>query len=184
MDLKKNIEELIAPALADMGYDIVRVKLDKGRRKSHLQVMAEPSDGREMAVEDCEKISHTVSALLDVEEGAGSDTAIPGAYELEVSSPGIDRPLVRPKDFRDYAGHEVKLVSEFPVDGRRRFRGVLKGLEGEQVLLELPEEGETVSLPLEQVVLAQLVLTDALIKEYQSLRKAKAGEDAPALAEA
>jgi ribosome maturation factor RimP len=119
--------------------------------------MAERSDGKEMTVEDCAEISRAVSAILDVED------PIAGAYVLEVSSPGIDRPLTRPDDFARFAGHEAKLELNVAVDGRKRFRGRLVGLEGESVRIAA-EEGECL-LPLPEIRAAKLVLTDALVAD-------------------
>jgi ribosome maturation factor RimP len=155
MDLQRRLEALIAPSLDAMGYELVRVQV-QGRQRLTLQVMADRKDGVEMAVEDCADISRSLSALLDVEDPISS------AYTLEVSSPGIDRPLTRPKDFAAWAGFEAKLESVQPIDGRKRFRGQLLGLdESGQVRLRV-ETGE-VAIPFADVRGAKLVLTDALI---------------------
>ena len=154
MDGTERIERLIAPTILAMGYEIVRVQLSGGRRPV-LQIMAERSDGAPMTVDDCAGISRTVSALLDVED------PIVGAYTLEVSSPGIDRPQVRRKDFERYVWFEARIETKVLIDGRRRFRGVLKGVTGERVRLEMPE-GVT-EVPLEGILRAKLVLTDALV---------------------
>ncbi len=138
-----------------MGYEIVRVQLSGGRRPV-LQVMAERVDGAAMTVDDCADISRTVSALLDVED------PISGAYHLEVSSPGIDRPLTRLKDFERYAGFEARIETKALIDGRRRFKGVLKGIAGERVRVET-EDGAVAELPFGGILRAKLVLTDALI---------------------
>jgi ribosome maturation factor RimP len=148
------IETLIAPSLEAMGYRVVRIAFTSGRRPT-LQVMAERRDDRPMTVDDCEAISHAVSALLDVAD------PIPDAYQLEISSPGIDRPLVRREDYERFAGFEAKLELARPVDGRKRFRGRLLGLEGDAVKLLLGEA--PVLLPLDAVARAKLVLTDELI---------------------
>jgi ribosome maturation factor RimP len=150
------VARLIAPSLEAMGYALVRVRLSGGGRPT-LQIMAERIDGREMTVDDCADISRAVSALLDVED------PIAGAYVLEVSSPGLDRPLTRPEDFSRFAGHEAKLELADAVDGRKRFRGRLLGLEGDKVRIAA-EEGESV-LPVATIRSAKLVLTDALIAE-------------------
>lgn len=150
------VARLIAPSLEAMGYVIVRVRLSGGGRPT-LQIMAERPDGKEMTVDDCADISRAVSALLDVED------PIAGAYVLEVSSPGLDRPLTRPEDFTRFAGHEAKIELSDAVDGRKKFRGRLIGLEGETVRIAA-EEGESV-LPLAIIRSAKLVLTDALIAE-------------------
>lgn len=148
------IEQMIAPTVADMGYDIVRVQLS-GNRRPHLQIMAERRDGAAMQVDDCAELSHAISAVLDVED------PIAGAYELEVSSPGIDRPLTRLADFDRFAGFEAKLETSRPLDGRRRFRGRLGGTAGEEVVIET-ESGEIV-LPFSAVTKAKLILTDELL---------------------
>jgi ribosome maturation factor RimP len=148
------IETMIAPSLEAMGYRVVRVAMTGGRRAT-LQIMAERSDEQAMTVDDCADISRTVSALLDVAD------PITGAYTLEVSSPGIDRPLVRREDFARFAGFEAKIEMSELVAGRRRFRGKLLGVEGEAV--QILVEGDTIALPLAQVTRAKLVLTDELI---------------------
>lgn len=150
------VERLIAPSLEAMGYALVRLRLTGGGRPT-LQIMAEHKDGREMTVDDCAEISRAVSAILDVED------PIDGAYLLEVSSPGIDRPLTRPEDFDRFAGHEAKVELSQPVDGRKRFRGRILGLDSGQVRLAA-EDGECL-LPLPAIRSAKLVLTDALIAD-------------------
>jgi ribosome maturation factor RimP len=153
------IEALIAPSLEAMGYRVVRVAVTGGRRAT-LQVMAERVDDKAMTVEDCADISRTVSALLDVAD------PIATAYTLEVSSPGIDRPLVRREDFARFAGFEAKVELTSPVDGRRRFRGKLLGVEGDEVRLLV--DAAPVALPLATVVRAKLVLTDELLAAHPS----------------
>lgn len=159
MSSTEQIRAIIAPSIEALGYEVVRVKLAGSTRKV-LQIMAEPADGRVMSVEDCARVSRAISAILDVED------PIAGAYSLEVSSPGIDRPLTRPKDYDRYAGHEAKFETHEPVDGRKRFKGVLKGVKENAV--EIESEGETVALPLESIAKAKLVLTDSLIAAYQA----------------
>ena len=148
------IDGLIRPSLEAMGYRLVRIAAGGGRRAT-LQVMAERIDDRPMSVEDCSEISHTVSALLDVADPIAS------AYVLEVSSPGIDRPLVRREDYERFAGFEAKLELSRPLEGRRRFRGKLLGLDGDSVRLDLGPD--IVALPLAGIARAKLVLTDALL---------------------
>ncbi len=157
MDTAK-IETLIAPLLAAMGYCVVRVAVTGGRRAT-LQVMVERADGKAMTVEDCADVSRTVSALLDVADPIG------GSYTLEVSSPGIDRPLVRREDFARFAGYEAKIELTAPVDGRRRFRGKLLGVEGDR--LRLLVDAAAIALPLAAVARAKLLLTDELIAASQ-----------------
>jgi ribosome maturation factor RimP len=149
------IETLIAPSLEAMGYRLVRVAVTGGRRAQVLQVMAERIDDRPMSVEDCTEVTHTVSALLDVED------PIEHAYMLEVSSPGIDRPLVRREDYERFQGYEAKLELAVPIDGRRRFQGKLLGLDADRVKLNLG--AEVVELPLAGIQRAKLVLTDELL---------------------
>jgi ribosome maturation factor RimP len=155
VDATDRIERLIAPTLDGMGYDLVRVALIGGVGRQTLQIMAERRDRTGMTVEDCADISRAVSALLDVED------PIAGAYSLEVSSPGIDRPLTRLDDFQRFAGFEAKVELSAPHEGRKRFRGRIKGIAGEKVLIET-EEGET-DLPFGRIQKAKLVLTDELL---------------------
>jgi ribosome maturation factor RimP len=146
---------MIAPSLNAMGYELVRV-LMQGRQSPILQIMAERRDMKAMTVEDCADISRQISALLDV------DDPIAGAYSLEVSSPGIDRPLTRPQDYERYAGFEAKLETADLVEGRKRFRGKLLGLDG-QDQVRLVAEGVEWTIPRAAVKTAKLVLTDELI---------------------
>ena len=164
--LPARIAAIIEPALEDRGFRLVRVAIS-GREGKTVQVMAERSDGT-MTIEDCEAVSREISALLDVHD------PIAGAYRLEVSSPGIDRPLVRPSDFEDWAGHEAKIELNEPIEGRKRFRGTLQGFEGGEVRIEvdLDDAGrQLIGLPVGLVAEAKLVLTDELIRE--ALRRAK-----------
>ncbi len=161
----ERVEELIEPTLEAMGYRLVRLRFTGGT-KAVLQVMAERVDDGEMDVDDCAQISRALSPLLDVED------PIPGAYTLEVSSPGIDRPLVRRADFERFAGFEIKLELGQPRDGRRRFRGRLLGVEDDAVRLDLAgAPGESLALPLADIAEAKLVMTDELIEA--SLKKSK-----------
>jgi ribosome maturation factor RimP len=164
--LPAKVAAIIEPALDDRGFRLVRVAIS-GREGKTLQVMTERADGS-MTIEDCEAVSREISALLDVHD------PIAGAYRLEVSSPGIDRPLVRPSDFEDWAGHEAKIELSQPIDGRKRFRGRLDGFAGGEVRIEidLGEAGrQVVGLPVGLIGEAKLVLTDDLIRE--ALRRAK-----------
>ncbi|MBC7950695.1 MAG: ribosome maturation factor RimP [Rhodospirillaceae bacterium] len=155
MDLQQRLEVLIAPPLDGLGYELVRVVL-QGRTRPTLQIMAERKDGNGMTVDDCADISRSVSALLDVED------PIQGEYVLEVSSPGIDRPLTRSKDFVSWAGHEAKVETLAPVDGRKRFRGKLLGLDSDGRVKILTETGE-VAMDMADIKSAKLVLTDELV---------------------
>ena len=155
------VERLIAPAVEAMGYDIVRVLLS-GKQRPRLQIMAERHDSAGMVVKDCVALSRAIEAILDVED------PIVESYELEVSSPGIDRPLTRAADFERFAGFEAKLETAPPYEGRRRWIGRLLGLEGETVRIET-KEGE-VALPCAAIAKAKLVLTDDLIAAAERTR--------------
>ena len=154
MELSVRIAELLAPTLEDLGFAIVRVRM-QGERRPKLQVMAERHDGKPMGVDECADISRAVSAVLDVAD------PIAGAYTLEVSSPGIDRPLVRRRDFDRFAGQEAKVETRRPVDGRKRFRGRIIGIAGDVV--QVLAEGAVVDLPYDDIVQAKLVLTEDLL---------------------
>jgi ribosome maturation factor RimP len=140
-----------------MGYALVRVAIVGGVARPTLQVMAERKDGAAMSVDDCADISEAISAVLDVED------PIAGAYTLEVSSPGIDRPLVKKADYERFAGFEAKLETAQPVGGRKRFRGRLLGTGEDTVRMRL-DSGEELDLPLDGIAKAKLVLTDELIE--------------------
>jgi len=154
MEPAQEVERIIRPSLADMGFDVVRVRLTGGNRPT-LQVMAERADGSGITVSECAEISHAVSALLDV------DDPIKGSYVLEVSSPGIDRPLTRAKDFERFAGFDAKIELDRAVDGRRRFRGTLLGTSDGKVELEC--EGARVALEIEAIRNAKLVMNEKLL---------------------
>ena len=149
------IARIIEPSLDAMGYRLVRLMQTGGLRRPTLQIMAERRDEAPMTVEDCAEISRAVSALLDVADPIAS------AYMLEVSSPGIDRPLVRPEDYDRFAGFEARVDLASPVDGRKRFRGRILGRDADHVRLAA-EHGE-VRLPLDTIARAKLVLTDELL---------------------
>lgn len=161
--LEKKIAEIVVPSMEDLGFDLVRLRLMGGERKT-LQIMAERPDGT-MNVDDCAKVSRAISAILDVED------PISGEYSLEVSSPGIARPLVRRRDFERYKGHVAKIELIEMIEGRKRFRGIIDGLEGDHILIaaedDVNEEGEEMvwGLPLDQIAEARLVMTDALLAE-------------------
>jgi ribosome maturation factor RimP len=156
-----HLEPILTPAIEAAGYRLVRLRLMGGKTKT-LQIMAERPDGT-MNVEDCARLSHALLEFIEREE------PLDGDYELEVSSPGIDRPLTRMIDFARYAGHEAKIELAAPLDGRRRFRGKLLGLDGNEVLLET--QGARVSVPFKGISDAKLVLTDELIAEDLRARK-------------
>ncbi len=157
----EQIEALITPSVTSMGFELVQVKLMDTRVGQTLQIMAERPDGS-ISVEDCAKISRQVSAVLDVED------SIPGEYRLEVSSPGIDRPLVKLTDYAKYIGHSAKTETVLPIDGRKRYTGIIKAVEGENVILTVDNKDH--SLPFIDIQSAKLVLTDALIKAHQAQR--------------
>lgn len=150
----KGIEAFITPSLAAMGYRVLRTLFTGGKRVT-LQVMVERVDDAAMSVNDCSLVSQTVSALLDVAD------PIAASYMLEVTSPGIDRPLVQRGDYERFAGFEAKVKLTQPLDGRRHFRGRLLGLDGDAVKMNLG--AEAVRLPLAQIAHAKLLLTDELI---------------------
>lgn len=171
------LRALIEPTLEGMGYALVRLLL-MGKQRRILQIMADRQDGAAMTVEDCEAISRAISAVLDVED------PIRGAYDLEVSSPGVDRPLTRREDFARYVGFEARLEADLAVDGRRRVKGRLKGIDDADVVaLEATEPGPDGSrdwhVPLAALTKAKLVLTDALIahdmKADKAARKGQVG---------
>jgi ribosome maturation factor RimP len=168
------VAAIAAPVLADLGFRLVRVRLS-GRDGGTLQIMAERPDGT-MNVEGCEAASRALSPVLDIED------PVEGAYNLELSSPGIDRPLVRVSDFVRWAGHLARIEMERAVDGRKRFRGTLAGVDGEaaKLIRDDAKEGEPaeVLLPIADMAEARLVLTDALVAE--ALRRAKHAGDEPA----
>jgi ribosome maturation factor RimP len=161
------IAALIAPTLGDLGFRLVRVAVS-GRNGTTVQVMADRPDGT-ITVEDCADISRNISPLLDAHD------PIAGHYTLEISSPGIDRPLTRASDFEAWAGHEARIETKELVSGRKRFRGVIAGLAADEVVLELaPDQGGgVVNLPVAGIAEARLVLTDELVRE--TLRRAKRG---------
>jgi ribosome maturation factor RimP len=164
------VAALAEPVLAGLGYRLVRVRVS-GFAGCTVQIMAERPDGT-MAIEDCEAASRALSPVLEVAD------PIEGSYRLEISSPGIDRPLVRRSDFDRYAGHAAQIEMLAPIDGRRRFRGELAGTEGDCVRLRRsdvpPDQIVEILLPIDDMMEARLVLTDALISE--SLRRSKHGE--------
>ena len=173
--LAAEIAGLAEPVLADLGFRLVRVVVS-GRNGATVQIMAERPEGT-ITVEECAEISRRLSPVLDVHD------PMKGQYTLEVSSPGIDRPLVRPSDFDAWAGYEAKIEMKELISGRKRFRGVLEGIEGEEVRIEveLDQLGrQIVGLPVGLIDEARLVLTDELIRE--TLRRTKKGNQDQAAA--
>lgn len=173
--LEAEIAAIVEPAIEDLGFRLVRVQVS-GREGKTVQIMAERPDGT-ITIDDCETISRQVSPLLDVND------VVQGSYRLEISSPGIDRPLVRPSDFEAWSGNEVKLELKELVGGRKRYRGTLEGFEDGEVRIEveLDQVGRTtLGFPVELIADAKLVLTDALIREAlaRAKRQAKPGSAA------
>jgi len=156
------VAALAEPVLAGLGFRLVRVRIT-GFAGCTLQIMAERPDGT-MTIEDCEAVSRSLSPVFDVAD------PIEGSYRLEISSPGIDRPLVRRSDFDRYAGHVAQVEMQAPIDGRRRFRGELNGTDGEYARIRCEGAGDTL-LRIDDMTEAKLVLTDTLISE--ALRKSK-----------
>ena len=163
--IDRRIAGIIAPVVEGMGFELVRVRLMGGKTKT-LQIMAERPEGG-IEVDDCARISTAVSATLDVED------PLEDAYTLEVSSPGIDRPLTRLKDFETWEGYEAKIETTEMIDGRRRFKGVLQGVEDGEILIEIEEQGGpvTIGLQFDWLSDAKLVLTDDLIRDVLKARK-------------
>ncbi len=162
--LEARISAAIEPSLVHLGYELVRVMV-LGRDRPTVQIMADRADGSLISVEDCERISHAVSAVLDV------DDPLPGRWILEVSSAGIDRPLTRMKDWNRFSGHQARVELIAPVDGRKRFTGVVLGAEAGSAKLRL-DTGEEVTLALQDIKRAKLVLTDALIEATARIKMA------------
>jgi ribosome maturation factor RimP len=150
------LQRIIEPEVKHLGYELVRIAMIGGSSDPTLQVMAERRDTRQLDIADCERISRRLSDVLDLSD------PIEGSYRLEVSSPGIDRPLTRLKDYADWSGHEARLTLAEPHEGRRNFTGMLQGTEGEQVLI-LTKDGEAHALPFGEISSAKLLLTDKLI---------------------
>lgn len=143
-----NLRDLLEPAITALGCELVGVEYHPSGKHSLLRVYIDRPEG--VTVDDCSAVSYQVSGLLDVED------PIPGHYTLEVSSPGLDRPLFQARDFERFAGQQIKLRTRFPIEGQRNFRGLLRGLHEQQVVIE-EQDGKRVSLPLEQVEHARLV---------------------------
>jgi ribosome maturation factor RimP len=162
------VAHIIEPVLAGLGYRLVRVKLSRMNGQT-LQVMAERPDGS-MGIDECEEVSKAISPVLDIED------PIKSAYNLEVSSPGIDRPLVRASDFRVWAGHMARVETRSLVDGRKRFKGRIVSSDGGTLVLErddaAPDENARYAVPLAEIADAKLTLDDNLIRE--ALRRDKA----------
>jgi ribosome maturation factor RimP len=168
---------LIEPEATALGFDLVRVAMlpsEAGDGGMALQIMAEDPATGQLVIDQCAALSRRVSDVIDAAEEAG-EVLIEGAYHLEVSSPGIDRPLTREKDYANWAGHEVRIVMDKGYGGQRVNKGLLGGLEGDMVLVAEAKAGD-VRLPLEQIHSARLVLTDALIAATRPLDMSGADE--------
>ena len=168
--LPARVATIVEPVIEQLGYRLVRVRVSSAEGCT-VQIMAERPDGT-MSVEDCEAVSRALSPVLDVAD------PIERAYRLEISSPGIDRPLVRKSDFERYTGHVAKIETSMPIQGRKRFRGVLAGTEGETARIRRNDaaEGEEteIMIPIEEMSEAKLVLTDELVSE--ALRREKSAK--------
>jgi ribosome maturation factor RimP len=168
--LSARVATIVEPVIEQLGYRLVRVRVS-GAEGCTVQIMAERPDGS-MTVEDCEAVSRTLSPVLDVAD------PIDRAYRLEISSPGIDRPLVRKSDFERYAGHVARIETAMPIQGRKRFRGTLMGTEGEAARIRRDDATESeeaeILLPIEEMSEARLVLTDQLVAE--ALRREKSAK--------
>jgi ribosome maturation factor RimP len=158
--LEGKLAAIIAPRLELMGFELVRVAV-LGRERPTVQIMADRADGSQISIEDCQKISHDVSAAIDVAD------PIPGAWTLEVSSAGIDRPLTRVKDWNRFAGHQARVETFFPQNGRKRFAGVVLGADETVARVRL-DDGLEVAVRHSDIRRAKLVLTDALIEATAS----------------
>ena len=166
MELTHRIEELLAPAADEMGLEIVRVHFGGEGRARALQIMAERQDGEPLSLADCSDLSKTASTLLDVEDW------IEGQYNLEVSSPGMERPLIKAQDFERFTDRMAKVELDTPVNGRKRFKGTLKGMDKDRNIILITEDSnEEVLLPYQDVYKARLVVTHGMIEEAK--RKAK-----------
>ncbi|WP_153010451.1 ribosome maturation factor RimP [Falsirhodobacter sp. alg1] len=164
--IDQRLAELVTPTIEDLGFELVRIRLMGGKTRV-LQIMADKPEGG-IEVDDCGAISTAVSAVLDVSD------PIDDNYTLEVSSPGIDRPLTRLKDFDMWADYEARVETTELIDGRRRFKGFLRGTEGSEILIEIEESGQilTIGLEFEWLSDAKLILTDELIAEMLRQKKA------------
>lgn len=169
--IDRRMAEILTPVIEDMGFEVVRIRL-MGGKSNTLQIMVERPNGG-IEVDECARVSTAVSAVLDVED------PLEDPYALEVSSPGIDRPLTRLKDFENWEGYEARVETTEMIDGRRRFRGLLAGVEGDEVLVNIEEGGETITVGLHFDWLsdAKLILTDDLIAEMLRQKKASGNFD-------
>jgi len=165
--IRAKLNALIDPEAKALGFDLVRVKLFGGAGDLTLQVMAERPDTRQLTIDDCAELSRRISDRLDELEEQGKDV-IDEEYRLEVSSPGIDRPLTRLADFADWAGHEARIVLAQPVEGRKQLTGILKGVEGDTITIDVRKQGD-MTIDFADVGDAKLLLTDRLIAATRPL---------------
>ncbi|HEY8573452.1 ribosome maturation factor RimP [Phenylobacterium sp.] len=165
--------ELLDPVAEAAGYEIVRLRLMGGEHVRRLQIMAERAVDGDMNVEDCARLSRAISEVLDAAD------PIAGEYTLEVSSPGVDRPLTRLKDFETFEGYEARVELDRLAEGRKRFKGLLAGIDGDQVAIDLEGEEETALIPFAWISDAKLVLTDELLKRGAEIRAARVQSDQP-----
>ena len=163
----RQLLELIEPIAESLGLEVVRVRLMGGTQRRRLQIMAERASDHDIAVEECARLSRAVSEVFDAVD------PIAGEYLLEVSSPGIDRPLTRPIDFDLFEGEEARLETDRMVEGRKRFKGLLAGYEDGSVAIDLDGEAETALIPFDWLADAKLVMTDALLKRGAEIRAAR-----------
>ena len=173
---KDRLVELIEPEVKAEGFELVRVMMIGGKDDPTLQIMAERPETGQLDLADCERLSRRVSELLDRED------PIEGAYRLEVSSPGIDRPLTRPQDFEKWKGHDARISLAEKRDNRREYKGELMGLDGDQAVIDVPGLGET-RLPLDAIHSAKLLLTDRLLAASAPLSAEGADEISPIMEE-
>jgi ribosome maturation factor RimP len=166
--VEERVIALAEPTAQDLGYRLVRVRVSGNRRK-RLQIMAERVTDGDMGIDDCSTLSRALSTLFDNQD------PMPDEYDLEVSSPGIDRPLMRIEDFARFVGHEAKLETAVMIEGRRRFKGVIAAVAGDEVTMRTPE-GDEIGFKISSLSEARLVLTDRLIAE--DLKRAKAAQAA------
>lgn len=157
MNTEERIKQIIESSVNAEGFDLVRVLFSGAEKDNTLQIMVERLDGTNMTSDDCEKLSRSLSALLDVED------VIQSRYLLEITSPGIDRPLVKLADYDRFKGREAKIETLLPIDGRKRFKGELLGTDGKKIILNF--EGKEIKIDFEAITKAKLVLTDELLKQ-------------------
>ena len=163
MDIVQKITQIIEPTLTDMGFALVRVLYQGADTNNTLQIMVERADYSAMQADDCEKISRSLSAILDVED------VIANRYLLEVTSPGIDRPLVKLSDYERFKGREAKIETLMPVDGRKRFKGTLQGVDGDLIVMDF--EGQELKINFDIISKAKLILTDELVAQMLKAKK-------------